>query len=201
MAHRRLVAAGDQGGGPVPGADVLQGADDVDLPDHPLAGVLLAECQVADRQGAAAVDADVAAAAPHVEQVLVDGDAVDGVDPAAAVADPGRVVDQAPEHRPAFDDVLEVAAVGVAVGVGLDVADPLPGSLSLAAAAFHVAPVVVDPLVHFVEVLPGDPPLDDDVAVEVEQVVDQVLVPLAGVDPIPRHGRFILRMWSWLQAG
>ena len=71
MGHGRFVTAGNDGGGPVAGAHVLDGGDDVYLADHPFAGVFLPEGHVADGAGAAAVDADIAAPPSDIEQIFV----------------------------------------------------------------------------------------------------------------------------------
>ena len=80
-------------------------------------------------------DADIATGAAQVEQGLVQREPVIGVDPAPHVLDPGGVVDMAFEDRASLDDILEIDAVGIAVGMGFDVADPLAVALAVAAAA------------------------------------------------------------------
>ena len=71
---------------------------------------------------AAAMDADIAAGSTQIEQGLVQGQPVVGVDPAPYVGDPRGVVDMALEDRAGLDDILEIDAVGIAVarcaGVG-----------------------------------------------------------------------------------
>ena len=69
------------------------------------------------------------------------------------MVDPGRVIDQFAEYRAALDYVLKIAAVGTAVGMGFDVADPGPVLLFEEVALWaDVFPVVVDlSLIHISE--------------------------------------------------
>ncbi len=185
VRDRRLVAAGDQSGRSVAQANILERGDAVDLADHPLAGIGLAEGHIAAGDMTAAVDADIAAGAAQVEQGLVQREPVIGVDPAPHVFDPGGVVDMAFEDRAGLDDILEIDAVGIAVGMGLDVADPLAVALAVAAAAESLVRIThmgIGPGVHLGDICRGDSAFDDQVAVEFEEVVYQIGVFASSID-------------------
>ena len=135
MGNSRLVRAGNKGRRPIPRPHILKRGYYIDLTDHPLAGIGLAKGHIAARDMTAAVDADIPAGAAQIEQGLVQRQAVVGIDPAAHVLDPRRMVDMALKNRAGFDDILKIDPVGVAVGMGLNATNPLAGVLAGAAAA------------------------------------------------------------------
>src|SRR5690606_21174742 len=141
-----LVAAGDDHGGAVSGADVLQGHEDVDLSDLPGSGGM-AEGHHRGGDVAAAVDADPPALGPQVQEALLEADPVEvALDPAPDLADPRRMIDELLEDLAAFDDVLVIGPVLLAVGMDLDVADPRPRC---------AGGVVVDPAVDAGDLVAG----------------------------------------------
>ncbi|MEC7842029.1 MAG: hypothetical protein VX911_04030 [Candidatus Latescibacterota bacterium] len=59
---------------------------------------------------------------------------------------PGWVIDQFAEYRASFDDILKVGPVGAAVGMSLDMTNPLSaiGLIVAAASAVDKVLVVID---------------------------------------------------------
>ena len=188
MSHRRLMTARNERWRAVTRPDVVQGADDVDLADHPFPGVFLTEGEITKWYSTTAVDADVPAFASNVEQVFMDGQAIGGIDPSPPVIYPGRIVDQPAEDGTTFDDILEIASVGTAVRMRCHMPDPGPGiPVVIAPPAFDIFPVVIDPLIHLVEVFLFDRVFQDDIPMQIEQIFDQIFIFLTVINPILQH--------------
>ena len=187
MGEVGLVTAGDDHGGAVPGSDVGQGDQHVDLTAHEPAAVV-PEAVAHDGRESPGMQPDRLARFPEIGEVFVDEQravgVVEGALPAHEMHDlfyPRRVIDQGLERRPRLVDLLQVQAVHGAVGMGVDVAVPF---------ARRQGRNLVQAGVQFRHFRPGQGLLQVEEAPQVEQVDVQVVrfahvvVPPAPANPV-----------------